>query len=238
MSRSGRAVSRTVVGVTLAVSVVAVVIVVVVVHSVQIWLVAAVLGGAASVIAAAVARLVDRGLAKGRELVLGADEPIVVSTSFESNVLLRLAEQPGGGFSAMSAGEQQIKMLVEASVDRAVVLRGLRINVVSRRAPIQGELMVVLHAVPLRTFDVDLDLDEPKPVPRSGTPDFPYAVSPDEPEQFLIVVRTRRNHIVWRMELDWTFQGQLGSTRIEEPYFQVTPIPSDTAGDATFSAAT
>lgn len=92
--------------------------------------------------------------------------------------------------------------------------------------------MLILRAVSLRTFDVDLDLDEPRPVPTGDTPDFPYAVSPDEPEQFLIVVRSRRNHVVWRMELDWTFQGLSGTTRIEKPYFQVTPIPSDIEGDA------
>jgi hypothetical protein len=203
-------------------------VVVVVVHRLAAWLVTAAIGGAASVIASAVTKLVDRGAAKGRELAQGRRDPITVTVTFEAGPVLKIGDgMSGGEVEYMWAAQQNVLLLIEAAEDQAVILREVRVLVESRQPPLDGQLQVPLHALPLRRFTVDLDDEWPRPVPDTGTPSFPYVVSPHEPEQFLVVGHVRDSFVQWRLAIDWTFKGQAGSTLVDYNghAFRITAAP-------------
>jgi hypothetical protein len=48
-----------------------------------------------------------------------------------------------------------------------------------------------------------------------GTPDFPYAVSPHDPESFEVMAYTDRSDIQWRLALDWVYAGKAGTVIID-----------------------
>src|SRR2546423_6770673 len=162
---------RMLVWATAGASLAVLVIVAVVVHTVGAWVITAVLAGAASVVASGVAKLADRGAAQGRELVGGRSDPLTVTAKFEVGPLLKIREDlRPDGWEYMAASQQNVRLLIEAVEDQAVILGGLRILVESRQPPLDGELMIPHAALPLRTFDVDLDEESPRPVPRANTP--------------------------------------------------------------------
>ncbi|WP_026315960.1 hypothetical protein [Actinokineospora enzanensis] len=113
-----------------------------------------------------------------------------------------------------------MRITVEAVPDRAVVLTGLRARVVSRRRSVTGYLGH-LGPVSVRPFVVDLDAEEPLARPNHGVPDFPYTVTPHQPEVFEVKVVTTDREVRWRLELGWLCAGRAGSTLMDvagEPF--------------------
>ncbi|MFI1017980.1 hypothetical protein [Streptomyces sp. NPDC020965] len=75
---------------------------------------------------------------------------------------------------------------------------------------------------PQRVFEARLDPGrarvDPVPVPNAEglrTPPFPYRVTPDDPDHFLLGVRAERCDCAWRVRFDWTHEGRTGTTRLD-----------------------
>ncbi len=129
---------------------------------------------------------------------------------------------------AVHAGETGVRVTLQGTDERAVVLEALRIRVVARRAPAQGRVHTMSSgcggALTPRMFDVDLDAERPlaRSVPGndSGEPitavSFPYRVSASDPEVFLVTGRAARCDCDWVAELRWSSGGRSGTARIDD----------------------
>ncbi|MFB6848518.1 helix-turn-helix domain-containing protein [Streptomyces sp. NPDC056373] len=130
--------------------------------------------------------------------------------------------------NAVHGGETLVRLTVQGRTGTAVVLEALRVRVVGRTAPAQGNAYAMDRgcggAVTPRSFDVNLDKD--RPIARSvagndtGTPipavRMPYRVSAQDPEVLLVNARTQACDCRWYLELDWSSQGRTGTVRIDD----------------------
>ncbi|MFF0739098.1 helix-turn-helix domain-containing protein [Streptomyces sp. NPDC004111] len=129
---------------------------------------------------------------------------------------------------AVHGGETLVELSVQGRTETAVVLEALRVRVVGRTAPAQGNSYGMNlgcgGAVTPRSFAVDLDKD--RPIARAvagndtGTPippvRMPYRVSAKDPEVLLITGATATCDCLWYLELDWSSQGRKGTVRIDD----------------------
>ncbi|MEU3850155.1 helix-turn-helix domain-containing protein [Streptomyces sp. NPDC029554] len=130
--------------------------------------------------------------------------------------------------NAVHGGETLVRLTVQGRSDTAVVLDALRVRVVGRADPVQGNAYAMDQgcggSITPRSFDVDLDKDRPiaRAVPGNdaGTPipavSMPYRVSAQDPEVLLVNARTRGCDCRWYLELDWSSQGRSGTVRIDD----------------------
>jgi hypothetical protein len=134
------------------------------------------------------------------------DEDYVVFTEVD-----RVVEVPASGHG--------LRLVVEAAGSRPVVLTALRPEVLSRRDR-NGDLNRRAAAMPLRRFEVLLDAQPPclRVVSVSdggGDSDFPFRVTPDDPEVLELKVRSESGDVCWVLHLDWVCDGRAGTTRID-----------------------
>ncbi|MET7419801.1 hypothetical protein [Dactylosporangium sp. NPDC005555] len=115
-------------------------------------------------------------------------------------------EVPGSG--------HRVRLIVEAPSMPAVVLDALRPVVLARREP-SGDFNPHLGSLRVRQFDLFLDEPEPRLRRPDGGDDFPFKVSPADPEVFDLVVHTQTGDIEWVLDLDWTCAGRSGVRRID-----------------------
>ncbi|MFF7765857.1 helix-turn-helix domain-containing protein [Streptomyces massasporeus] len=130
--------------------------------------------------------------------------------------------------NAVHGGETLVELTVQGRTDTAVVLEALRVRVVGRTAPAQGNAYAMDRgcggSITPRSFDVNLDKD--RPIARAvagsdaGTPipavRMPYRVSARDPEVLLVNARTQGCDCRWYLELDWSSQGRTGTVRIDD----------------------
>lgn len=130
--------------------------------------------------------------------------------------------------NAVHGGETLVRLSVQGRSDTAVVLDALRVRVVGRADPVQGNAYAMDQgcggSLTPRSFDVDLDKD--RPIARAvagsdaGTPipavSMPYRVSARDPEVLLVNARTRDCDCRWYLELDWSLQGRSGTVRVDD----------------------
>ncbi|MFD5478664.1 helix-turn-helix domain-containing protein [Streptomyces hawaiiensis] len=130
--------------------------------------------------------------------------------------------------NAVHGGETLVRLSVQGRTDTAVVLEALRVRVVGRAAPAQGNAYAMDQgcggSITPRSFDVNLDKD--RPIARAvagsdaGTPipavRMPYRVSARDPEVLLVNARTQGCDCRWYLELDWSSQGRTGTVRIDD----------------------
>ncbi|MEV5105167.1 helix-turn-helix domain-containing protein [Streptomyces massasporeus] len=130
--------------------------------------------------------------------------------------------------NAVHGGETLVELTVQGRTDTAVVLEALRVRVVGRTAPVQGNAYAMDRgcggSITPRSFDVNLDKD--RPIARAvagsdaGTPipavSMPYRVSARDPEVLLVNARTQGCDCRWYLELDWSSQGRTGTVRIDD----------------------
>ncbi|MFD8201465.1 helix-turn-helix domain-containing protein [Streptomyces sp. NPDC059701] len=130
--------------------------------------------------------------------------------------------------SAVHGGETLVQLSVQGRSDTAVVLEALRVRVVGRTAPAEGNAYAMDQgcggSITPRYFAVDLDKD--RPIARavagndSGTPipavRMPYRVSAKDPEVLLVTAGTSSCDCRWYLELDWSSQGRKGTVRIDD----------------------
>ena len=189
------------------------------------WVTAVAVGAITSAAGNWITGSVAAAVRKGREVTIGPAAPVEVSVKLSPSPMLVTGRAAGSLLDAMT-----ITLLVEAGADQAVILLNLRVLIGARRRPPGGDVAVPLAALPARTFLIDLDEAHPRPVPETGTPVFPYAVSRADPEQFVIEASTRRYDVEWRLAFDWTCQGQHGTKIIDwhgHP-FRVVAAPKPT----------
>ncbi|MFF7262536.1 helix-turn-helix domain-containing protein [Streptomyces sp. NPDC008159] len=140
--------------------------------------------------------------------------------------------QDAGAWAATQQAVHGRKTLVEISVQgrssKAVVLKALRVRVVGRSAPAEGNVYAMDQGcgggISPRYFDVDLDKGRPlaRPVDGSdmGTPipavRMPYKVSAEDPEVLLVSAETQTCDCRWYLELEWSSEGRTGTVRIDD----------------------
>ncbi|MEE1729223.1 helix-turn-helix transcriptional regulator [Streptomyces sp. BE282] len=138
------------------------------------------------------------------------------------------AESWATALGAVHAGETGVRITLQGTDERAVVLEALRIRVVERREPAEGRVHRMSSgcggALTPRMFDVDLDVARPvaRSVPGNNTGEpipavsFPYRVSASDPEVFLVTGRAADCDCDWVAELRWSSGGRSGTVRIDD----------------------
>ncbi|WP_340377772.1 helix-turn-helix transcriptional regulator [Streptomyces sp. SS7] len=129
---------------------------------------------------------------------------------------------------AVPGRQTTVQISVQGKSSTAVVLKALRVRVVSRDAPVAGNAYAMGQGcgsdLPPRNFSVNLDVDRPiahaRPGNDSGKPfpavEFPYRVSADDPEVLQVTATTEACDCSWYLELDWSSQGRTGTVRIDD----------------------
>jgi hypothetical protein len=130
--------------------------------------------------------------------------------------------------NAVHGQQTMVKITVQGRSSTAVVLEALRVRVVGRSAPLEGNNYAMDDgcggALTPRYFDVDLDKDRPIARPKDGDDTgvtipamrLPYRVSAEDPEVLLVDAKTQTCDCSWYLELDWSSQGRTGTVRIDD----------------------
>ncbi|MFG2551436.1 helix-turn-helix domain-containing protein [Streptomyces sp. NPDC048581] len=130
--------------------------------------------------------------------------------------------------SAVHGRQTMVEISVQGRTSTAVVLEALRVRVVGRSAPLEGNSYAMNNgcggALTPRYFDVDLDKDRPIARPVDGNDSgvtipamrLPYRVSAEDPEVLLVDAQTTGCTCDWYLELDWSSQGRTGTVRIDD----------------------
>ena len=160
--------------------------------------------------ATAAADLEDRSRT-GRGQPTGEPDRLVVTVKL-ADVDYIVVRGPAGAQEIPASGHR-VRLIVEAVSPPAVLLTGLRPVVVARRSHL-GELNPHHGAVQVRQFDVFLDEDPPRLAP-CGHDDFPFKVTPDDPEVFDLIAHTDLGDVQWVLDLDWTSAGRSGVRRVD-----------------------
>ncbi|MFG2951992.1 helix-turn-helix domain-containing protein [Streptomyces adustus] len=129
---------------------------------------------------------------------------------------------------AVHGGQTIVDISVQGRTDAAVVLEALRVRVVGRAAPVEGNVYATGQGcgsdMAPHSFIVDLDKDRPITHPVAGYEgatrvppmDLPYRVSLTDPEVLTVDARTDGCDCRWYLELDWSSQGRTGTERIDD----------------------
>jgi hypothetical protein len=156
-----------------------------------------------------------------RELVLGEQDPISVTTSLDAEHLLRIGSSADPYYQEVIpvTGAHRVQLVVTSRSERPVVVRALRPLVVARRPTRRGEAGVTSGILPEGHFDVLLDADPPALQPAVSAAgqvlaELPLTLSPDEPLTIVFTPRTDAYEVDWRIEIDWVCAGKEGSVAV------------------------
>ena len=132
---------------------------------------------------------------------------------------------------AVHGGPTGAQITVQGRGSAAVVLEALHVRVVNRAAPSADRGTVYslgdgcgAGIVP-RYFSVDLDAHQPRARSMPGDDgagtkipaiDFPYRVSLQEPEVFVVTALNESCTCDWYLDLTWSSQGRTGTVRIDD----------------------
>ncbi|WP_097869338.1 helix-turn-helix domain-containing protein [Streptomyces sp. rh34] len=134
------------------------------------------------------------------------------------------AESYGG----VDAGNMLLQLTVQGTSREAVVLKGMNVRVVSRKAPLPWSAYLMGNGcgsgIMPQTFASHLDAGHPtlRPVPgRQGDTavpavDFPYKVSSEDVEVFNLDMKAVGYDVTWYLELEWSSGGKEGTLRIDD----------------------
>jgi len=135
-----------------------------------------------------------------------------------------------------------VEVTVEGDNGKAVILTGLDIQVLTREE-LSDDVMAVGtgcgEGIEKRYYSVDLD--EPAPhfklseTDENGRPvvksvDFPYKVSANDPEVFVLAGNSLRHAIRWKAVLHWVADGKEGTSSISDGGDAFLSYPVDSAG--------
>ncbi|WP_103531603.1 helix-turn-helix transcriptional regulator [Streptomyces sp. SM11] len=134
------------------------------------------------------------------------------------------AESYGG----VDAGNMLLQLTVQGTSREAVVLKGMHVRVVSRKAPLPWSAYLMGNGcgsgIMPQTFASHLDAGHPtlRPVPgKQGDTvvpavDFPYKVSSEDVEVFNLDMKAVGYDVTWYLELEWSSGGKEGALRIDD----------------------
>jgi hypothetical protein len=141
-------------------------------------------------------------------------------------------EQDAGAWAATQGAvpgrRTTVQIAVQGKSSTAVVLKALRVRIVSRGTQVSGNAYAMGQGcgsdLSPRSFSVNLDVNRPiahaRPGDDSGRPtpavQFPYRVSAEDPEVLQVTATTEAHDCRWYLELDWSSQGRTGTVRIDD----------------------
>ncbi|KOX17671.1 MULTISPECIES: hypothetical protein [unclassified Streptomyces] len=131
---------------------------------------------------------------------------------------------PRGG---VQADGSVIVAILQGTTREEIILTGARTVVVSRRPPVEGAHLAAVCAsdVPVRAFEVDLDVDDsplvPIPDPRPKAPKkavtgWPYAIKEGDAEHFVISPKTMKYDTEFRIVVHWSSGGSEGKVVLDD----------------------
>ncbi|WP_405463575.1 helix-turn-helix domain-containing protein [Streptomyces anulatus] len=136
----------------------------------------------------------------------------------------RWAEWYGG----VDAGNMLLQLTVQGTSREAVVLKGMHVRVLSRKAPLPWSAYLMGNGcgsgIAPQTFAAHLDAGHPtlRPVPgKQGdvvvpAVDFPYKVTSEDVEVFNLDMKAVGYDVTWYLELEWNSGGNEGVLRIDD----------------------
>ncbi|MFB8142254.1 helix-turn-helix domain-containing protein [Streptomyces parvus] len=134
------------------------------------------------------------------------------------------AESYGG----VEAGNTRLQLTVQGTSREAVVLKGMNVRVVSRKAPLPWSAYLMGNGcgsgITPQTFASNLDAGHPTLRAVPGTQgdievpavDFPYKVSSEDVEVFNLDMKAVGYDVTWYLELEWSSGGNEGTLRIDD----------------------
>ncbi|WP_406286652.1 helix-turn-helix domain-containing protein [Streptomyces sp. NBC_00209] len=159
----------------------------------------------------------------GQYYLLGQD-PATVPPPPPPNSTRGWARALGG----VDGGSMKLELTVQGTSAQAVVLTGLRVKVLSQRAPVQQPAFSMGEGcgsgIEPQSFDVDLDDSRPGLRPVAGkqgdetvpAKDFPFRVSSSDVEVFDLDAHVEGHDVSWYLELEWSSGGRTGTLRVDE----------------------
>ncbi|PVD02565.1 helix-turn-helix transcriptional regulator [Streptomyces sp. CS147] len=134
------------------------------------------------------------------------------------------AESYGG----VEGGITRLQLTVQGTSREAVVLKGMNVRVVSRKAPLPWSAYLMGNGcgsgITPQTFASNLDAGHPTLRAVPGTQgdievpavDFPYKVSSEDVEVFNLEMKAVSYDVSWYLELEWSSGGNEGTLRIDD----------------------
>ncbi|MFF3096405.1 helix-turn-helix domain-containing protein [Streptomyces cyaneofuscatus] len=131
-------------------------------------------------------------------------------------------------YGGVDAGNMLLQLTVQGTSREAVVLKGLYVRVLSRKAPLPWSAYLMGNgcgsSIVPQTFASDLDTGHPIMTPVPGTQGdrtipaepFPYKVSSEDVEVFNLDMKAQGYDVTWYLELKWSSGGREGMLRIDD----------------------
>ncbi|MEU3838379.1 helix-turn-helix domain-containing protein [Streptomyces microflavus] len=131
-------------------------------------------------------------------------------------------------YAGVEGGNTLLQLTVQGTSREAVVLKGLYVRVLSRKAPLPWSAYLMGNGcgsgIAPQTFASDLDAGHPVITPVPGTQGdrvipavpFPYKVSSEDVEVFNLDMKTSGYDVTWYLELKWSSGGREGMLRVDD----------------------
>ncbi|MFD9606721.1 helix-turn-helix domain-containing protein [Streptomyces sp. NPDC059970] len=128
----------------------------------------------------------------------------------------------------VDGGNMLLEVTVQGKSGQAVVLNGLHVRTLSRKAPLAWSAYSMGEGcgsgITPQSFDIDLDDGRPTLTPVAGKQgdvrvppkDFPFRVSSTDVEVFDLNAHVEGHDVSWYLELEWSSGGREGTLRIDD----------------------
>ncbi|MFJ6886599.1 helix-turn-helix domain-containing protein [Streptomyces californicus] len=131
-------------------------------------------------------------------------------------------------YGGVEGGLSRLQLTVQGTSRDAVVLKGMHVRVLSRKAPLPWSAYLMGNGcgsgITPQTFASHLDAGQPTLRPVAGTQgdievpavDFPYKVTSEDVEVFNLEMKAVSYDVTWYLELEWSSGGKEGVVRIDD----------------------
>ncbi|WP_369166204.1 helix-turn-helix domain-containing protein [Streptomyces sp. AFD10] len=131
-------------------------------------------------------------------------------------------------YGGVEGGLSRLQLTVQGTSRDAVVLKGMHVRVLSRKAPLPWSAYLMGNGcgsgITPQTFASHLDAGQPMLRPVAGTQgdievpavDFPYKVTSEDVEVFNLEMKAVSYDVTWYLELEWSSGGKEGVVRIDD----------------------
>ncbi|WP_406382209.1 helix-turn-helix domain-containing protein [Streptomyces sp. NBC_01618] len=128
----------------------------------------------------------------------------------------------------VDGGSMLLELTVQGKSGQAVVLKGLHVRTLSRKAPLAWSAYSMGEGcgsgITPQSFDIDLDDNRPTLTPVAGQQgdvrvppkNFPFQVSSTDVEVFDLKAHVEGHDVSWYLELEWSSGGRKGTLRIDD----------------------
>lgn len=128
----------------------------------------------------------------------------------------------------VDGGSMLLELTVQGKSGQAVVLNGLHVRTLSRKAPLEWSAYSMGEGcgsgITPQSFDIDLDDSRPTLTPVAGQQgdervppkNFPFRVSSTDVEVFDLDAHVEGHDVSWYLELEWSSGGREGTLRIDD----------------------